>query len=638
MSTKNAVAKAWSLIPNFDFQRDSRYSAGDRPGGNPIIIAMNRTGGATTGGENNKGSFLSLYVLNAGRFSEYGASNHVYIGGVEVDNYRCLEPCVGAGISGMSGSGLGHGVYETWSIMRLTVQVGALGTPTPGTPLNVTMTVGGRSLGNLTSGGQFLDRNSSAALTWTPHPVTFIFVDPAGNNSNDGSFGHPILDVQGTTGFTGALKCASTLGATDGIKPATDVILMDTTGIGYTRNGLGGSWMQLFRISGTAITGAAGLGPITVSGYPGAVGANRAHRIRYTADQITGAGGYYGPDQARSSGQATETCPYDGLHGYGRFIHVSDIDEIICNPLGPRDGCPINLNSSSDDTRWFNIGGQWKSTVSGTQAAKAAFIAGNGYRVRAGMLWGHDIEAGDGANQNHAVYIDGSAVCANDVRLTHSCFRDITCGNGLQTFNIQAADTIQNIVFDTIWIENVNKHGLNPSDSTRSRRDVNIVLVACGEAFINMSGASYLVAGAYQASNITGYGWARVVNSRPALWNQGGTGSGSSDVRDSIFCQSLGATGTYSFTSFDGAGTNLTSKNRWDDPNGVLTAVPSSDITGSFGDPGFNGASIRDFSLLATSPCVDAASSPLTTRNFDILCNTITGTPDIGAFEYGAHL
>lgn len=602
--------------------------------GAPIILYTDFVAGPTTGGENNKGGYLSLYGLNFGVFSDYGTANHVTIGGVEVDNYRCLIAGVGAGI--------GNRLMDLTGIQCLRVQVGALGSPTAGVALKIDMTVGGNHPANPTDGsGNYLDYltkydNTGNALTFTPQPGAFIFVNRStGNNANPGTFASPIKDLQTSTGFGGAYKCGtSSSDATNGIKPGTHVIDM-----GGTANavGLAGFAAYIFRISGTAPTGAANRGPICFTSYPGAAGANSpvTSVIQGVAVSSSGGGGFISNDQAR----AGETNPYDGLTGWGRWMHFSNI-KIISSANGERDGCPMNLASGSNDWRIVNCDLSWPWVSNSNNITNAAGIAGNGYRVFAAGNYIHNIQGNATDNQNHGMYIDGSVVCANGYVAAFNFIKDITAGNGIQTFNSQAPDSIQNISIHHNWIETVHKHGLNCSDSTQSRADWNNVVLFAGEASYNISTGAVTAASGIRAYNNTFYGFAMVVGTRPAIWNQGGNGGGaaSTDFRNNIVSQSAshGATG-YSFQSLD-SGTNNFSKNRWYDPNGNLTTKPANDSTGSYGIPGFTDVTVKDFSLLTGSACKDAGGSPLVTRSTDFLIHAtpFNTTHDIGAFEFGA--
>lgn len=92
--------------------------------GSPQIYYTDIVSGPTTGGENNKGIYLSIFGKDFGS-SGLGSTVKVYIGGIEVDNYRFLGTSKGRS-----------------DIQQITVQIGALGSPTPGVALPIKVIVG----------------------------------------------------------------------------------------------------------------------------------------------------------------------------------------------------------------------------------------------------------------------------------------------------------------------------------------------------------------------------------------------------------------------------------------------------------------------------------------------------------------
>lgn len=81
--------------------------------------------GPNAGGENNLGAYLSIFGKNFGG-NGLGRLVKVEIGGVEVDNYRYLGPSKGRA-----------------DVQQISVQIGALGNPTPATSLPVQVRVNG---------------------------------------------------------------------------------------------------------------------------------------------------------------------------------------------------------------------------------------------------------------------------------------------------------------------------------------------------------------------------------------------------------------------------------------------------------------------------------------------------------------
>jgi len=638
-TVKNAIAKTWTITPSGDGKRYSDYPAGDKPGFNPIIVAVDCPSGNTSGGENNLGDCITLYGFNFGNFADYGNTSHVYINGVEVANYRCLDNAPGSGTAGF-----GNGVFETYGLKRLTFQVGGLGGASAGTAYNISMTVNGRSLGNPSVAGQYYDYLSGDALTFTPQAGPIIFVDGTnGSDSNPGTFALPKQHMQasGAIGGSGALRSGSSSTDTTGTPPGTHVYVMNGTygSTGTLANGIHGCWGNFFRISGLAPSGGSNRGYIHIQSYPGAAGANARHTPSYDPGAgVSAGGGFIWNDQAR----AQEACAFDTSSiGWAKYITVSNL-KIVAAPDAGSDSAPLNLDSRADYARIMGCELVWKTTVTdainGTGAhARAGGIAGNGRTVRIGCNYIHDIWGDTAWNENHGTYFDGSVESANGIWFGFNVIKHITAGNGVQTYNGSAPDTIQNVFVHNNWIEDVNKNGLNISDNTSSRRDWSNVVKDCGEYSVYFSSASLTAANAQSVENNVLIGWGRVNSARPAIGNTGNTGSGSTRSRNNILYQPSGYSTSGGFVSLDSAGTNNLDHNRYFDANGVMTQ-PSADTTGTYGDPLFNSLTNKDYGLQSGSPCIDAAATTLATRNFDFMGRVISGTADIGAFEYGAHL
>lgn len=609
-------------------------ATGGGGGTTPVIMFTDFVAGPTSGGDGNNGAFLSIYGFNFDTYANWGITNFVTIGGVQVANYRCLVPACG------SGSGIGRGVYDTWGLMCLTVQVGALTGLTAGTAYKIDMTINGAHPLNTQDGsGNYLGYaekmdGTRPALMFTPQPGLIQFVDRInGNDTNDGlTSATPKKTLQGSTGFTGVFFCANAAGATNGMKPGTHVYDMggNTNGAG-----LSGAFVGLFRISGTLANGSTNRGPICYTRYPGAIGANSPAVVTLQGaidGSGNGGGGFMGNDQAR----AGETNPYDGLQGWGRSIHISNV-KIISSANGARDGCPINLASSADDWRVTNCDLSWPWVSSASNITNAAGVAGNGKGVVVQGNYIHDIQGVVADNQNHGIYIDGSLVCANDyVCFMNNIYR-ITAGNGIQSFNTQATGSILNVSTLCNWIELTNKHGINVADNTGTRYDRNNIVIDSGEAGYNVStGAVTIAAGVKQANNVY-YGFARVVTGRSAWWNQGIVGSApaSTDTRNCIFMQKAGSTGTYSFIVANG-GTDTFNNDVWFDATGTLTTKPSNDSTGAYHDPQFNNVTTHDFTPAVGSFSTGFGTSTLVTRFADFFAHAVSGTPDAGAIKRGA--
>src|SRR5438128_8968264 len=78
----------------------------------PLVLFTDLLSGPNDGGENNNGCYLSIFGKNFGEPAGLGSLTKVFIGGVEVSNYRYLGPSQGRP-----------------DIQQLTVQIGHLGNP-----------------------------------------------------------------------------------------------------------------------------------------------------------------------------------------------------------------------------------------------------------------------------------------------------------------------------------------------------------------------------------------------------------------------------------------------------------------------------------------------------------------------------
>jgi hypothetical protein len=120
-------------------------------GGAPYVLYTDILSGPTSGGENDKGVYLSIFGKNFGS-AGLGSTVRVYINDAEVDNYRRLAVSRGRP-----------------DVQQITVQVGAIGHPAPGTALPIKVVVGGVA--------------SNTDHTFTAQPGDILFVSTQGNDS-----------------------------------------------------------------------------------------------------------------------------------------------------------------------------------------------------------------------------------------------------------------------------------------------------------------------------------------------------------------------------------------------------------------------------------------------------------------------
>src|SRR6185312_16439421 len=91
----------------------------------PLVLYTDLVSGPNSGGENDKGAYLSIFGKHFGH-SGLGTRTRVYIGGTEVAVYRYLGPS--------------HGSPD---IEQISVQIGKLGAPPLGVPLPIVVKVDG---------------------------------------------------------------------------------------------------------------------------------------------------------------------------------------------------------------------------------------------------------------------------------------------------------------------------------------------------------------------------------------------------------------------------------------------------------------------------------------------------------------
>lgn len=308
----------------------------------PLVLYTDIVSGPNSGGENDKGAYLSLFGKNFGT-QGLGSTVKVYINNVEVDNYRYL------------GSSKGRA-----DIQQITVQVGALGHPKLGVPLAIKVVVNGMA--------------SNTDKTFTVQPGDILFVDNVSGSdftASKNNIRKPWRHVQlhGNRARTGAL----------GSMQAGDIMILRGKGTIWTDLGFddGTAYFLKFRsISGSKPTGTKGNGYITVMGYP-----TEDVYIRPVAPTAFGV----------ISGANRENYPNDSA-----WIVIANLRA----EGGEHDG-PINLQMSSDHWRVINND---ISAPNAPNSSRSGGISGGGtYAVFYGNNI-HNI-AGNG-QENHGIYMD----------------------------------------------------------------------------------------------------------------------------------------------------------------------------------------------------------------------------------------
>src|SRR5712671_273125 len=389
-------------------------------GSGPLVLYTDLISGPNSGGENNKGAYLSIFGKNFGS-SGMGTTVKAFIGGVEVGGYRYLGPSKGRS-----------------DIQQLTVQVGPLGNPALGTALPIQVTVSGVA--------------SNTDQTFMVNPGRMLFVDNvAGNDSTAvaGDITHPFRHVQTSTLSQGAWGQA---------QPG-DIIVLRGTGTAWTDVGYGNYFMRFRDKSGSAPTGAAGTGAIAVMGYP-----TEDAYIRGTL-----AAGQKGGCISAINGQS--------FPGMGQWAVISNL-RIDCEGY---DG-PISQEIYGHHWRVINNDlAASTAPTSGSSVPRMAGITGNG---TGSVWLGnhiHDIQGSSG--ECHGIYIDGDgsyeiaynfienirsgngfqiyvngsngSSVANNVNFHHNLIHDVS------KHGINLADNTQNgiVVYDNV-VYNVQYAGI----------------------------------------------------------------------------------------------------------------------------------------------------------------------------------
>lgn len=327
------------------FHSERALGEGDAAGkmsSKPLVIYTDIVSGPNSGGENNKGAYLSIFGKNFGA-QGLGSTVKVYINNVEVDNYRYLGASKGR-----------------TDIQQITVQVGALGNPKLGVPLAIKVVVNGIA--------------SNRDQTFTVQPGDILFVDTV--NGNDATavknnIKKPWKHVQlhGNRPRSGAL----------GSMQAGDMMILRGKGTAWTDLGFddGAAYFLKFQsISGSKPTGTKGAGYITVMGYP-----TEDVRIRPVAPTAFGV----------ISGANRQNFPDSSA-----WIVIANLRA----EGGEHDG-PINMQMSSDHWRVINND---ISAPNAPNSSRSGGISGGG--TSAVLYGNNIHDIGGNGQENHGIYMD----------------------------------------------------------------------------------------------------------------------------------------------------------------------------------------------------------------------------------------
>ncbi len=529
-------------------------------GGAPLILYTDLLSGPTSGGENNNGTYLSIFGQNFGT-SGLGTTTKVFIGGVEVASYRYL------------GASLGRP-----DVQQITVQVGALSGLTQGTAYPINVQVNG------------VNSTSYIAQTFTPNPGRILFVSLSGNDAtaavND--INHPWGDIQASTWGSG--NTSGAYGAWGAAQPGDVIVFRGGT---YTMQGFNDSGNVYFckffyGPLGSVPTGAAGTGPIAITAYP-------TETVIIQPPQAT----TYGVFAGVNSQYYVDSNNNPTMSQWITFSNLKIVG-------GTEDG-PISLNVMSNHWRVVNT-----DLSNPLSAANAGGVSGDGNYIAVLGNNIHDI-GGNSSLQDHGIYIDSAA----NYEVAYNVISNITGGNGIQTYNSgDATEYIDNVNIHHNMIHDVAKHGINIADTSRNGFTVwSNVVYNTTDGCVRFNTTD--ITGA-KIWNNTFYN-CNANGNYAAIMNDWNLSSGAISFTNNIVWPAS-ASGYYLGGSVGFSSGEITgNKNDW--YNGTDNGDVSFDANALFMNPLFVSTSTPDFHLQSGSPALnsgDTSVSSLVTSNYDV--------------------
>lgn len=556
--------------------------------GAPYVLYTDLVAGPTHGGENDKGVYLSIFGKNFGTSipgAVLGTHIKVFIGGVEVDNYRTLGASKGRG-----------------DISQLTVQVGALGNPPAGVELPIQVVVNGAG--------------SNTNHTFIVQPGDILFVDNVSGDDatavkND--IARPWRHVQ--TPNSCPADCVTEGGALSPfvVNPG-DVIVMRGRGTAWTDVGVENRFARFRHETGTRPSGERGDGYIALMAYPG----EDVHIV----PQPNTSGGIHGIDG-------------DAYPEFSKWIVISGL-RIEGGDGSVNDG-PINLQAHSDHWRVVNNElFNWAAPAT----AKSAAISGNGAHVE---ILGNRIHDIGGGTENHGMYFDTGAA---DVEVAYNEIVNVAQGNLIQTFDNLGTEELNNLNIHHNLLHDGGRYGLNISGGTHSLNAWNNVIyntAFAGVRFSVKSTPSSRFVVVHNTLYNTNTQLAAADTHAPILndWN---LNSGAAVIANNIIHAGPLAiapqtVNCYFIDSGDGSAIHI-KRNLWygrgrsAPPLQDLDPVAGTDLL----DPLFADPSAGDFNLLPGSPAIQQGVSSAMPFNvvddFHQIPRPTASAPDVGAYQY----
>ena len=406
-------------------------TGGGSVAGAPLVLYTDVVAGPNQGGENGDGTYLSIFGKNFGS-TGLGSAVKVSIGGVEVASYRTLGPSLGRP-----------------DVQQLTVQLGALGHPTPGTPLPVQVTVNGVA--------------SNTDQTFTVNPGRMLFVD--GVNGSDatavpGDVTHPFRHVQ----LPGSSQTAL------GVAAPGDTVVLRGGGTPYDDLGDGNDFVKVIGVGGSAPTGAAGTGWLAFVPYPG--------------ETVTIQNGAGGVSDAIAFSSFDHTDPsYTG----GNYVVIAGL-----HVEGDGTAGVVCLQVASD--HWRIVNDELSAPDTGGATVLAGGVNGNGTAIAVYGNHIHDITGAGG--ESHGVYLDGDG--SYDV--AYNVIDHVASGYGIQAYDDSGpSPTISHVHVHHNFVSDVTGKGcLNVADGTA--QDVALWDNVC--ASINLSCLRFNDQGTLQGAEV----------------------------------------------------------------------------------------------------------------------------------------